>query len=141
MPDLIHLLNFESQKLMMATPPSVKHWLKRRVDEVLLDPALSEAAVIKAMKQVQQALDLRLKSHPDAKNAMIGALIVYCVLLRNEVRAMVRLAHQPHARQESNSQLDHMNNMFRLASMLQPLLKQADALQIERLKDALRRIH
>lgn len=141
MPDLIHLLNFESHKLMMATPPHVKHWLKERVDEVLLDPALNEAALIKAMKQVQQALDLRLKSHPDAKTAMIGLLITFSVLLRHELREMARLGHHLHTRQEVDSLLGHVNNVYRFASLVQPLLKGSYSLETETLVEALRRTH
>ena len=88
------------------------------------------------MKKVQRELDLRLKSQPDAKSAMIGALIVYCVLLRDEVREMVLFAGQP-----GQNQLGRVNNVFVLASMIQPLLKEADAHQIGELEDALRRLH
>jgi hypothetical protein len=139
MPDVIQLLTYESHKLMLAMPPHVKYWLKEKVDKVLQEPELTEAAVIKATKQVQQDLDLRLKSHPDAKNAMIGMLVGFCVLLRHEVREIGRLGHQPHTRQELDWMLHHMNNAMRLASLIQPLLKGSYCPETEVIMEALRR--
>jgi hypothetical protein len=141
MPDLIHLLTVESHKLMQATPPHVKHWLKGKVDKVLQGPELTEAAVIKAMKEVQRELDFSLKSNPQAKAAMIGLLVTYCVLLRHELREMAHLGHQPHTRQEL---LNHVNNVIRFSSLVQPLFKGSYSLQTEEIEtiiEAMRRTH
>jgi hypothetical protein len=140
MPNLIELLTLESHKLMMATPPAVKHRLKQKINKVLREE-LSEAAMIKAMKEVQQDLDLRLKSHPDAKAAMIASLVAYCLLLRHELREMARLDHQLHTRRDLNSLLGHVNNAARFSSMVQPLLKGSYTVRMEALVEALRRTH
>jgi hypothetical protein len=141
MPDLIQLLTLESDKLMMAASPHLRHRLHGRIRMVLQEPGLTPALVTEAMKKVQRELDLSLKSHPDAKNAMVAVLIVFCVLLRNEARAMVHLAHASHGHRQSDLMAGHLNNVFRLASMLQPLLKTANAHQTKTLQEALRRIH
>lgn len=145
MPDLIHLLSFESHKLMMATPPHVKHWLKERVIEAMADPALDkQAALAKAMKQIQRELEIRLKSHPDAKAATIGLLVLFCVLLRHEVHEMAHSGHQLHTRQQIDSFLGHMSHVHQYAALLQPLLKGSyslGSLETEALMRALRQTH
>ncbi len=138
MPDLIELLTFESHKLVMAAPHLLKHRLKEKIKKLVREPFFNEAAMIKAMKEVQRELDLHLRSHPDRERAMVGAMIVYCVLLREEVRQMVHLDHQ---HPDMHLLRGHVNNVFRLQAMIQPLLKEANAHQIEELEEALRRIH
>ncbi len=138
--NLMHLINFEGHKLLMATQPPIKTLLKQKVQKLVTTPNWSEATVIKAMKEIQRDLDYKLKSAPNGKLAAVGLLVVFVVMLKHEIRDINRLVNRPATSAANFRLVNHASQAAIFASMIQGLVKETYSVETESLMAVLRHL-